>query len=77
MERGLWRYEANVAEPSHLNTACLALRLWGVGGIEGRSYYAIAQSNCKHNHKHKTLKSRVKLDDTVRSFVIICDHLLS
>lgn len=44
MEKGLWCYEANVAEPSHLHTASLA----SLQGMELLHYYTAY-------HKHNTL----------------------
>lgn len=44
MEKGLWCYEANVAEPSHLHTASLA----SLQGTELLHYYTAY-------HKHNTL----------------------
>lgn len=41
MEKGLWCYEANVAEPSHLNTASLAGE---------QSYYTITQPFTNTTH---------------------------
>lgn len=46
MEKGLWRYEANVAEPSHLNAACLAPRLRG--GSDGVITQLHSQSQTQH-----------------------------
>lgn len=44
MEKGLWCYEANVAEPPHLNTVSLAV-LQG-----GQSYYTITQPIANTTH---------------------------
>lgn len=49
MEKGLWRYEANVAEPSDLNAAWLAQCLlgWGEGGrTELLRYYTANTTDC-------------------------------
>lgn len=69
MEKGLWRYEANVAEPSDLNAAWLAQCLLGDGGgrTELLRYYT---ANRKHN---RLFRGRPLEDDTGRfiTFVVI------